>query len=513
MLLQDSAYVQKEQNNKEITMKINVAGILNQPLAQTSFARTIITNYKGTSKMIEQFNSIFGDYADFSNELCSIVFFPINLYNSETYGEFDSFKPLDWAYSIKACEPLPEQYCYLLGGTHIKPKYNNFLDYKGYTYIKAFLPFLGYVDIDVNECMDRWLYFALTIDFKTGQACYMIGTSEVELPYREDNPTILADQYILDNLRIFATFDFQLGLSIPIGRSNIGDISRNILMTGAKAAVSIASMGYTQSLPPAQAVTTTTKTYDIMGRSTRKGSRMKQIKSGTETTEGVRTYNKPKDYSGGIEEAIDCGIDCLNRNYPSSNTDRVGSSSLLYSLSTKITVTIYRPKALNLDYSRQKLIGKPVGSVYRLSDMSGLTVISEVQIQGSSFSIATSDEIDELKAILTSSIGIILPEKEEEELHKFNLHIIRDTELYSPEIDNITFYSYPSYSWINFVNSSYNVNNTFSIKFIADTYVTVEYGGRYFPLSDKENLDILKTSNINESNDYYVYLDNELFFE
>lgn len=55
-----------------------------------------------------------------------------------------------------------------LGSTFIKPTFKNFLDYKA-QHIYLYLPYIGFVELDVNKYLNKWLHIIYMIDIHSGE--------------------------------------------------------------------------------------------------------------------------------------------------------------------------------------------------------------------------------------------------------------------------------------------------------------------------------------------------------
>lgn len=84
--------------------------------------------------------------------------------------------------------------------SNISRKYNNFLDYNPYTQFYIHLPYVGYVNLPVDEVYNCTLSFKLAIDYISGEAVY----------------------YISRNGCIRWTYSCTLGADIPLDTSNNG---------------------------------------------------------------------------------------------------------------------------------------------------------------------------------------------------------------------------------------------------------------------------------------------------
>lgn len=101
---------------------------------------------------------------------------------------------------------------YGLGSFTIRPKYNNFLDYYPYTKIKCFLPYIGWVDLDTNVCMNKTISIYYTVDF-------LSGTFIAQLTMNDDTG---AD-------RIYMQWEGVMGSEIPFTSSNFGRTVQSVV--------------------------------------------------------------------------------------------------------------------------------------------------------------------------------------------------------------------------------------------------------------------------------------------
>lgn len=373
-------------------------------LRDTDYNRSVCMTRQNLDNMMRGFDTIFNNISNFTSELTSVQVYPMivkpylnanNNYLKTSRGVFSGVT----AYKISYYA-----YYQTLGQKYIPTYFGNFADYKGYTHIKVFLPFLGYVDIDPNECVGKWLQFRLLTDFYTGKGMYIIGVSESgishsESPYVHDGED--------DAMRVVYTYECDIGIEIPLGQSNIGDIKRNMLLGAVKTAAGVGIASHTNSLPPPSSHTTNVQTYTISARGNTPGARMRQVESGVFNTESHRTYTNPYSQVRPVSEAIDGSIDVLNRMNIGGNGDRVNDAGLLYQMSLNIQVIIYRPKFVSFTNDYNHLYGKPLGTIRRLSSLSGYTEVSAVHFEGAGFNTATSGEMEKISSAFNS--GVILP--------------------------------------------------------------------------------------------------------
>ena len=466
----------------------------------TKFNQTLALNLVGVTELANAFSAGEGVYKNFSDEVSNLFVLPVRTLSYVNIGKLWNSRGV---FNTIVCRRLdPNCLVQSVGQKYIAPYYNNFLDYKGYTYIKVYLPFLGIVDVDVDECMGKWLQVVVSIDVATGGLTYYLGVSDNVIGVNITQPYVASNKDF-ENVRFFATFECSCAINIPLGRSNAEDIKRNNIMNVLRTASTIAIAATTHSIPVSTTTTTTApKTTTVQSRGTEPYSRMKTTK--ISTTEGgskTSTTYKPYNIGDPISEIVDCSIDILNRNVPAGNSDRPNNVSSMFALSTKVQIAIYRPKVCNDYIDYKTLIGKPVGISSNLGSFQGLTVLSKVRIDLNDFPpFITKDELNELEAILLSSKGVILY-GQVEQLSTFKLKNNVDNGILS------TYNFISGYNWDMFINSPYNINKHFIVGteiFDDDYRVLYKYGDQYKVLRDFSgaevyNNDMVSTSTYNIS--------------
>ena len=208
------------------------------------------------------------------------------------------------------------------------------------------------------------------------------------------------------NERFLSNYVFELGIDIPIGSSNVGDINRNLLMGAIKTTATIAAAAYGMILPPSTSVTTYEDVSVASARGDYKGARMIPRSStesrGTKTT----THHAPKNKLQPIAETVASGVSVLNNNFIQGHGDRPNNPMIMWSYS-KIPYLIIRvPNVDNVTEQYKHTKGQPLGITCKLNQVSGYTTISDIHLDG--ITSATYDELTRIEDILAE--GIILPE-------------------------------------------------------------------------------------------------------
>lgn len=106
-----------------------------------------------------------------------------------------------------------------LGSTYIRPTYKNFLDYTA-TEIYCFLPYVGWVNLDVNKYMDTTLEIKYSIDIHSGECCAQLYS----------------------NGRLMDSYDGQIGIKQPITSQDLSAYFQ-AQITGIKGAFGAVSGG------------------------------------------------------------------------------------------------------------------------------------------------------------------------------------------------------------------------------------------------------------------------------
>lgn len=121
----------------------------------------------------------------------------------------------------KLTQPFPDGPIAI--GTYDVPRYyGNFMDYAPHTKIVAYIPYVSFVELDVNEIMGKTITFYMMIDFDTGQMTIYL-----------ENTT--------DGVMI-QTWNTHIGIDVALNRTNGTDLARNLYMWGITASTQVGSM-------------------------------------------------------------------------------------------------------------------------------------------------------------------------------------------------------------------------------------------------------------------------------
>lgn len=295
----------------------------------------------------------------------------------------------------------------------------SFFDYEPYSNTSVYLPYYGYADLKAADLIGKYLQFRLRVDFKTGQATYYIGVSNETIP----NPTDpIADPEADKDCRIIGVYTFQLGVNVPIGRTNMDDTLRNIAAGAIKTAAIIGTTYAAAKIAPTVTSTTTThtvttKTPTAAVKTKRNPKTGRQIRTSTFTTGGYtkdveRTATTTTDRQSSLKEkrvgaCIEGAADALASFNVRPDIDKPNNAmaDAVGSRSIQVVRKYAKVKPITTsDYGR--LNGFPCGVYGVLRDYSGYTEITDIHIEGAGFETATQAELAQLEQTMTQ--GIIL---------------------------------------------------------------------------------------------------------
>ena len=344
----------------------------------------------GLSGIDISLGALFTDYNEYLSHLVYLPLIPA------TIGEEGSlsvgFKTFD---EVKAQRLDTDGSLIELGNIFIPNHFNNFADFNGYTKISVYLPYLGFVDVNTNDVMGKYLYFHISINYQTGSATYILSVNDTH------------------NVRILSTHISQIGQPIPIGQTNAAEISRNLAMGGVKALASQASFaignasGAYMPISHSHYSSKSVKTYQTRNKDT---NRLRTASKSTKENVGSSTRISDRTayhHQLAINETFDAAITALSGCQMGVSMDRPNDTMSLIDCGTDIYVVIYRPKIVPIDEEYGKLYGYPVGSVKRIGECEGYTEISSVHLEGAGFESIT--EVERNMILEAFSGGVILP--------------------------------------------------------------------------------------------------------
>lgn len=383
---------------------------------QSDYNNFVITNKDGMNTFALALVDFFGSITTSFENIGSILAFPLKFCDDDDFYFQDNLyignKKIevgDTRTTVKVTNGTSLYEYLYLSQAKVERKYNDFRDYSPYTKLQIFLPYVNGVDINIDEVLDKVLQFRLYVDYYTGMATYIIGVTD---NFLDTVLTYYTPSGHDDNMRILKTIDFQLGVEIPLGTTAEGDRKRNILLGALK---TVTDIGFIASTGLSPTITTKTKTYDVRGRSTVKGSRMKPIRQGTETT----TTTTEKNVSAYVNRAaFNDSMDILNGIHSTQVGQNSNAQNYIFEAG-HITMVYTRPKYANnsgYEYGSAEynhLFGRPLAQYKKLGDLSGYTEISEIHFEppktAGSF-LGYSDLLQDEKSMIEKALysGFIL---------------------------------------------------------------------------------------------------------
>lgn len=291
-----------------------------------------------------------------------------------------------------------------------EPTYNDFRNSTGYTRYRLFLPYYGYVELKADDIRDKWIQVLLKPDYTTGRALYIIGVTELAYQNRGIGHEPLNDTdkgyFSSPLMRIIDTIEFQLGVELPVGWNNGAEVARNLLLSSAQAAFSVAMLGapIPSTVATSSTMETTVRNIKTKNPETNRMNTKTRIQDKT-TSNRTTTY----DNSGYVKQqrqsaCFEAGLDVLRSFNYETQKSNPSSPQLAGALYLKVHLIEYTPNYVDPDAEFNRLYGRPLGSTRKLSSLDGYTEISAIHIEGDAFKTATSEEIAMLEEELTSGI-------------------------------------------------------------------------------------------------------------
>lgn len=287
----------------------------------------------------------------------------------------------------------------MVGSFSLKRKYFDFRDYEPYTSVELYLPFYGFITLKCADCEADSIYDAiyiyLSVDFYTGGATYYVVKG---LDTKE---------------RILGTYNFQLGIPIPIGQSGSNDAVRNILLTTVKGAA-VAAGAYFGNVAGAGVATTVTSSLDTITttkkvknpNTNRLGTSYKATATVERDKTSTRTSNRYKEEI--ISSAFRTASNAIDEFNFRPTFDRPSMPCVDRLAPTHIYAVTRRAKFIDTLDGFKHLYGKPLGQTYMLGALSGYTECGKVHVSGDDFIRSLESERSEIEMYLHS--GVILPE-------------------------------------------------------------------------------------------------------
>lgn len=246
----------------------------------------------------------------------------------------------------------------------ITNNYSNFLDYAPYTKMYLYLPYIGYIDLDVNLIKKNltntrtevYLNIDYAVDFDTGKCTAYISTcNSVDSNNKPVSATLIDMK------------EGMIGFDIPIGRTNASDIAKATTTTG------LTAIG---------------------------GAIATALTGGYALPLAISTF-------------ASSSVSLINSSQQHVQKGTIGNIKNAFCTPQAPFIIIERPRPVNIqiiddvvNYNIASFKGKPLGEMRPLSLLKGFTKIDTIHLKG--FIGASDDEIQEIETLLKT--GVILPD-------------------------------------------------------------------------------------------------------
>lgn len=166
--------------------------------------------------------SITGLFQNTNDYVVSVIYYPILLTSLCTYGTVENITIGKESANIQAY-PVTEQKQYIQLGTFtVSRALHNYLDYAPYTKITLEIPYFEPIDLEPRYVYGHTNYIYFAFDMASGHA------------------TI----YIYDGSKIIASKSAQLGIVVPMGKTNEQEQQRNNILQAISVIGSIGTLAY-----------------------------------------------------------------------------------------------------------------------------------------------------------------------------------------------------------------------------------------------------------------------------
>lgn len=337
---------------------------------------------------------LFGDYTKWC---ASLMYYPIDILNTAGVTYKLRAGGIDYDCEVSGLIDANAEYGFTLGEFYY-PAATTYLEFEPYTKCEVYLPYYGFVTIKVADVEGKYIQFRLYIDYNTGMAQYVIGVSSYSITPPNAPYVIGTDD---TNTRILGTFNFQLGVSIPIGSTNFNETVRNTILGVGKTALAIGASFATDLIPSSRS-TSTYKTVDTN----------RNVKTGRQITSGTHTETQNREtYTYGTGERLNTAINTASTVLGNLNFSTQGITSNNGSLNNNLcpSVAVVITKAVPVfnpinSPSFKKLQGLPVGECMLFGSCKGYTKVTDIRLEDEGFSTATHREMAELEQLVYQGV-------------------------------------------------------------------------------------------------------------
>lgn len=233
-----------------------------------------------------------------------------------------------------------------LGYIHYVPR--SFLDLAPYSTLQLWVPYIGFIDLPVNEIANKKIDVFYAIDFTSGMATVYL---------QDKTPRVIASQ------------SGQIGIDIPFGTTNEQEIKRNIINTALSTAISIGVIAGTGGAG----------TPAVAGK-----------EALTNIAIAKTTSNALLSIANGLQVSYHRGGSA--------------GSQVAFTQPYQPYLVQARQKMIEVDDTYAHIYGKPLYRTEVLSTLSGFTVVDDIHLEN--FPTATSGEMDEIERLLKSGVHL-----------------------------------------------------------------------------------------------------------
>lgn len=252
-----------------------------------------------------------------------------------------------------------------VGNFEIPRPTNSFMDFKPYTTMELYLPYIGFVELDNDEVMGQQISINYAVDLTTGKCTAFVS---------------LYDPSEAEDTRVLLMRDGQCGIRIPIAGGSGAEISKAILSFGIGASVGAVSLGLGAIGAGAGTNANGIPTGGTVGSVT--GTLASSTGYLSHTTINAIQAGQYRVHKGGVIEV----------------------NNAFYAPQTPFL--IYKYPKVTRPSNYDATVGRPLAETRTLSQLTGYTLIEQVHIEGSDFGMATLEEKNMLETQLKN--GIIL---------------------------------------------------------------------------------------------------------
>lgn len=257
--------------------------------------------------------------------------------------------------------------------------YNNFLDYPPYTKGTLYVPFYGFIDIDINLVIGKEIEIVYYVELANGSAQFNIETL-----YTED-----------DNIKktIIYTGSCQVGVEINLSSSNVYENRRKNLMTAINTVGNLVNMGHSKNI------------FDISTK--RMDKRTKEYKDRRDIFNEKQSSNITNLVTQTTCDLIQSNISHYDRGHISNGftnfymqklTDvNIDADANVYTLRPYLIRYCVEPSIDIDDYNYRHTIGRPYCKSNKIGNVTGFTKISAIHLDGLN---CTENEKEMIKDIL-----------------------------------------------------------------------------------------------------------------